>query len=458
MGNSVFALFALTFANLAYALSPFDKAMQYVEQGKWLQAETLLQYQLEIAPSHHRARLELAMVSMQMEQYSQAKENLLTLLEVKELPENVKFNIDVMLEQVSAKRPSAVTLKTKDSEELAPATSSTSPNQNWSASVDFAAGYDSNVRFNFGDYFLEEDPYTDGTYIALTDGSYIFYAPDGNIYDQAGNWLDPDMYNIDLGPREQDTAYVEAKMQLEYERKFDNLDWNTQLLIQNSDNVDFNDFDKLLVKLHSRMTWQLSTNSDFTLDFEHRNLKRGGEKLLTSHAIGFGYNWVANYGTFGLYTQYMERKFYDSQTQRGNLRTLFKGFENDTATLGFTWSKLFMDKRLLSQLNVEYKDSRASDDLDYKGMSTKLALVYRLTDKWNIAGYISNFRQVYDYRENIGRAVDKSLKFGTKLDYQFDTDKEIYLGFGKGLRSSDIYGDISSDKVDVKLGMKMTFK
>ena len=88
-GASIFSVFALTFANLAYALSPFDKAMQYIEQGKWVQAETLLQYQLEVAPEHHRARLELAMVSMQMHQYKQAKENLLTLLKVEQLPENV---------------------------------------------------------------------------------------------------------------------------------------------------------------------------------------------------------------------------------------------------------------------------------------------------------------------------------------------------------------------------------
>lgn len=449
--TSIFSVLALTFANLAYALSPFDKAMQYIEQGKWIQAETLLEYQLEVSPTHHRARLELAMVSMQLQQYKAAKNNLQTLLKVKELPENVKFNIDVMLTEVESKLPQ------KTTEPVEVYVEPTQSDSDWTVSMDFAAGYDSNVRFSFGDYFLEDDPYSDGTYISLTDGTVIFYAPDGNIYDQAGNLLDPDLFSIDLGPREQDTGYAEAKLLVEHERKFDGLDWNSKLLIQNSDNVDFSDFDKLLAKLQTQLTWQLSTNSEFTLNLEHRNLKRGGDKLLKSHAIGIGYNWLESYGAFGLYTQYMKRKFFDSETQRGNLRTLFKGFDNETFTLGAKWSKFFMNKRILSQLNIEYKNNRASDDLDYEGISTKFAIVYRLTDKWSLAGYLSNFRQNYTYHRYIGRLIDNSLKFGTKIDYQFDADKEIYLGFGKGFRKSDIYGDVRSDKTDVKLGMKVTF-
>lgn len=451
----IISVLVLTFANLAHALSPFDKAMQYIEQGKWIQAETLLQYQLEVLPEHHRARLELAMVSMQLQQYQQAKVNLEMLLTVQELPENVKFNIDVMLEQVASKL--IPEHKVEPTEAYAEVDYSFEPESDWTVSLDFAGGYDSNVRFSFGDYFLEDDPYVDGTYIALSDGTVIFYAPDGNIYDQAGNLVDPDLFNIDLGPRKQDTGYVEAKLLIEHEHKFEGFDWHNKLLIQNSDNAEFSDFDKLLAKLQTRLTWQLSTNSEVSLNYEHRNLQRGGDKLLRSHAVGIGYNWLENQGTFGVYTQYMKRKFFDSETQRGNLVTMFRGFDNETFTLGAKWSRFYWNKRMLSQINIEYKNNRASDDLDYEGLSTKLAFIYRVTDKWSLAAYLSNFRQNYTYYRYIGRLTDNSLKFGTKLDYQFDIGKEIYLGLGKGFRDSDIYGDISSDKTDVKLGMKVTF-
>ena len=138
-----------------------------------------------------------------------------------------KFNIDVMLDEVEAKHPNKPAKKEKQQEVYAYNEIET-PDNDWTVSVDFATGYDSNVRFSFGDYFLEDDPYVDGTYIALSDGTVIFYAPDGNVYDQAGNLIDPALFNIDLGPRKQDTGYVEAKLLLEHERKFEGLDWSSK--------------------------------------------------------------------------------------------------------------------------------------------------------------------------------------------------------------------------------------
>jgi len=428
----------------ANTLSPFDKAMQYVEQGQWFKAETLLSYQLEQKPDHHRARLELAMVLMQTQDYDEAKKHLSTLLQVKQLPENVRFNIDVMLNQINDKQQAQLIADTQ-------------PKHDWNFGIDVALGYDSNVRFSFGDYFLEDDPYADGTYLQLGDGSYVFYSPDGNVYDMAGNILDAEALNIDLGPREQDTAYTEAKLLVEHNYKRDNFDWNSSFLLQNSDNKEFSDFDKSLYKLQSEVSWQLSEHTEFSTEYEHRTIVRGGHTLLTANAITFNYGWLNSYGNFDIYLEFMQRDFSDSETMRGNTVTTFQGFDNDSVALGVDWSKFYFNQRLLTKVNLEYKKNKASDDLDYEGLQTKVVAIYRLADKWNLAGYLSYFEQDYDSHLITDRLTDKSTKFGTKLDYQLAPNKEIFIGLDRGLRNSDIYGDVSSAKTNVKLGVAITF-
>lgn len=432
---------------MAKPTSAFDKAMQHVEKGEWQQAQSLLNYQLDLAPEHHRARLELAMVMMQLENYQQANDHLVHLLGVKGLPEGVKFNIELMQKQISNK--------------LSP--SETKPNDksghNWAMTLGVAAGYDSNVRFSFGDYFLEDDPYSDGTYISLEDGSLAFFAPDGNVYTEDGNILDADELGIDFGPREQDTSYIEAKVRVEHSVGFDDFNWQNTLLVQNADNKDFSNFDKGLYKWQSELSWQLSDSSELYADYEHRTSSRGGNTLLTSNAITLGYNRLSNYGTFGIYSQWMQRDFSDRETQRGNVTSFVPGFDNDTLTLGVNWSKFFFDRRLLNKITLEYKDNKASDNFNFTGFSTKIASIYRLNDNWNLAGYFSYFNQDYDdpYSFDPEPITDKSYKFGFKLDYQFDGNKEVYFGVDRGFRDSDVYGDIHSQKTNVKLGINVTF-
>lgn len=441
-----FTLLFAGFSGTSYAFSSFDQAMQHAEKEEWAEAKTLLEYHLLVSPEHHRAKLELAMVYIRLEMFDKAHTQLTSLLSVEQLPANVKYNIELTLEQVN--------------DELARLSSSASPDNpsKWAFESDLSYGHDSNVRFNFGDYFLEDDPYTAGAYIKITDELIVFYSPDGNIYDQNNNLVSPDLLNIDLGPRNQDTDYIEGKFSAEHSYQFNNLNWSNKLLLQNTDYTKFSSFDKQLIKFQSIFTHQLSATTEYTIGYEYRDLKRGGSLLLNSEAVNLGYNWLMSVGSLGFYVKYMDRKFYDSKTERGNVITTFYGFENETYTYGLKWSKLFFSQRLLGQINIEKSDNEASDGLEYEGLTTKLALVYRLTDKWSLATYYSKFTQEYDSKNsNIVDMDDVSTRYGAKTDYQFAPNKEIYLILDKGSRDSDIYGDIASEKTDIKLGIKITF-
>ena len=442
---SILMLMHTTASANEQTLSAFDKAMQHVELGQWQQAQTLLDYKLELKPAHHRARLELAMVQMQLGQYEQADANLTHLLSVDELPEGVRFNIELMQQQIAAMTSEKTTSETD--------------RHQWAFTVGLAAGYDSNVRFSFGDYFLEDDPYTDGSLVSLGDGTIVFYAPDGNIYTENGEIIDAEEIGIDFGPREQDTTYIEAKMRVEHSAHFNQLSWHNQLLIQSSDNKEFSDFDKALYQLQSELSWQLAENSEIYTKYKHRTLSRGGDTLLTSNDITLGYSRLSHYGNFDIYSQWMQRDFSDRETLRGNVSSFFEGFDNDTHTIGVSWSKFLLNQRLLTKVSLEYKDNKASDDFNYKGFSTKLTGIYKLTDKWNLAAYYSYFNQDYgnEYSNDSEPLIDKSYKFGIKLDYQLTPNREIYLGFDRGFRDSDVYGNISSQKSNVKLGINVTF-
>lgn len=427
-------------------LSAFDAAMAHVEQGQWQQAQGLLSYQLELKPTHHRARLELAMVLMQLNEYEQAGSHLSYLLTVNELPDGVRFNIELMQQQISnvkanTKRPS---LKQTA--------------HDWSFGVGLATGDDSNVRFSFGDYFLEDDPYTDGTYIELNDGTVGFYATDGNVYTEDGDIVDADVLGINFGPRKQDTRYIEAKIRGEHTATFSNWSWHNVLQVQRSENEKFSGFDKTLSKFQTELSWQITEDAEFYAKYQHRRLSRGGQRLLTSHDITVGYNKLSHYGNFGIYAQQMQRVFSDRTTIRGNIPSFFEGFDNDTSTLGISWSKFFLDRRLLTKLTLEHKDNIASDDFNYKGLSSKLTSIYKVTNDWSFTAYFSYFVQEYDDSyDEFGSLTDTSYKFGGKLNHQLTPATEIYLGADRGFRDSEVYGDISSEKTNVKLGINLVF-
>lgn len=427
---------------LAQSHSPFDKAMQHIEQGQWQQASTLLHYQLELNPEHHRARLELAMVLLQLQQYQAAKQHLTDLLAVSKLPENVKFNINVMLTQLAQKTA-----------QLEPVIS----NHDWQLNIAVESGYDSNVRFSFGDYFLEDDPYVDGTYFELPDGSILYFAPDGYVYDEQGNVFDAEALGIDFGPKQQDTSYLQTKFNLEHSFKRHTLTWSNRFRLQNSDNLEFSDYDKRLLNLQTKLNWQLSQSTELSITAQYRDLHRGGVKLLDSTSLTMGYSWLNQYGSFELYGQIMQRDFFDVEARRGDFDYYYQGFDNESFAIGANWSQFYFNKRLLSKINLEYKYNETSEDINYNGLIVKLASVFRATDKINVAGYVSYFKQDYDDPYYYGQLLDESMKLGVKVDYQLDDNKEIYFGLDRGFRDSDLYGHISSQKTNVKLGLSITF-
>ena len=424
--------------------SAFERAMQHIQQGNWVAAEALLEYQLAQKPLQHRVRLELAMVKMQLNELEQAREHLQTLSMVKRLPANVQFNIGMMLKQV-------------DEMELSQNANDKNKVHAWRFNLTYALGYDDNVRYSFGDYYLEDDPYVDGFYIEL-DSQLYFFAPDGYLYGPNGEIRRPAEFGIELGAPNQNTGFIESSFMANHTFTGQNFSWNNELLIKNSDNKDFSDYDKALIKLNSEVFWPLAEDKELSLALEYRSQYRGGHSLLKGKSLKLQYSWFTAWGEWDLYSQYMERKFEDSEITSGDLTTYFPGFDNKTWSAGIDWSKLHFGNRLLTKVNVEYKYNKASDGLKYDGVSSKVAFVYLLSDNWSWAAYVNHFHQSYKQSHHVYASVtDKSFRIGTKLDYQVTDNWSVFTTLDKGIRESEVYGVIRSDTIRAKVGVEFNF-
>lgn len=435
-------------------LSAFEQAMLHNERGEWLEAETLLSYQLSQNPMQHRVRLELALTQMQLGKFDVAKEHLLSLKQVTELPENVRFNIDIMLNEINAKSQLA---------EVEPSKSQ------WGLIGTLATGYDDNVRFSFGDYFLDDDPYLDSFYFVLPDGKEYFISQKGYLYSLDGEIVMPEELGIDISPflEKPNSMFVESAAIIKYSYLGEQVNWKNNLLIRNIDNADFSDYDKLLFKLDSELAWPLASDKEIALQFEQRNQFRGGEPQITSSALTLGYRLFSKSSEWYMYGQYMDRSFKTIEVQFGDFSYTNYGFDNKSWAAGVEWNKLFYNNQLLAKVQFELKSNDASDGLNYLGAILKTALVYQLDDKWSVAGYVNFFQQDYsksDLIEAYGldenselATIDKSLRIGSKVDYQINQQLSVFVSADWGERSSDIYWGVQSNTVRAKLGFNFEF-
>lgn len=425
-------------------ISAFDKAMQYVEKGQWQSAETLLSFELENSPHQHRARLELALVQMQLQKLDEAKTNLMMLTKVNDLPKNVRYNIDLLLSEMSQ-------TDVETDEKVVTGSS-------WSAQLSLAAGYDDNVRFSFGDYYLDDDPYLQGFLIVFSDGTQLAYSSDGLLYDALGNSYTPESLGIDLGPllEQPNSAFTESNLLLKHDYLGNNWKWHNEFYIRSVDNQDFSDYDRLTLKLDSSVNWLLSNNQDIGFGLEKRQQYRGGNEQISSIAAKLDYNLYYETGQWQFYTQYMQRDFKEIDVTIGGFTYTNAGFENKSWGLGVEWDKLFLSNRLLLKINLEVKRNKASDDLNYRGAILKSALVYKLNTDWSLAAYLNMFHQNYD--DNIVKnASDRSIRVGTKIDYQLTPNVGLFLSSDWGERKTDIYFGSKSDTYRVKTGLNLEF-
>lgn len=431
----------------------FDQAMQHVERGEWVAAEALLNYQLSQSPEQHRVRLELALTQMQLTKYSEAKSHLLALTQMSELPDNVRFNIELLLNEINKKQ-----------QQVAP----TSAHQ-WGLVGSLATGYDDNVRFSFGDYFLDDDPYLDSFYFVLPDGKEYFISEKGYLYSLDGEIVMPDELGIDIAPfiEKPNTTFIESTAQVKYNYIGERVTWKNNLLIRNIDNYDFSDYDKLLYKLDSELVWPISSDKEIGVQLEQRNQFRGGQPQIKSSAIKLGYRFFFDTSEWHVYGQYMDRTFETIEVKFGDFSYTNYGFDNTSWALGVEWNKLLYNNHLLAKVQFELKNNDASDGLNYQGGILKTALVYQITDEWSAVGYAHFFQQDYKQSdlENVYgleadsdiASIDKSLRIGAKIEYQMSEHLSTFLSTDWGERSSDIYWGVHSNTVRIKLGFNYEF-
>lgn len=456
--------YAQTMDNRAFAA-----ALAHINQEEWPQAEGLLKFLLSENPAMHRARLELAMVYVQMAQHQKAKAQFETLLSINEVPAPVKHNIRQQLLQLS-KPPG------KDTQQAKPLNADANGNANRGASshktngsVQLSVGYDDNVRFSSADYFLEEDPLLDGLFLELDDGELIYIAPDGLAYDIDGNPLlgddlpDDDLFvdfaTLGLAQQDRENRFIEAKLNLHHQYQFattPDLTWHNKLSLQTTENQQHSAYNKTQMRLETGLSQRLSDQWTWTVVAHHRLLERDGQVQIRAWSVNPELTYYNDWGSWTLGLEWMNREYEDSLIVSGDIETFYYGFSSTIRSISGKWSKLFWHNDLLLLAQLEYSDNNADDDFNYQGTHITLASVYDFQTHWSLLLSASYFNQ--DYSEvGDGPLDDKSRTLRGKLTYSVNDATELFLAGERAIRTSDVYGGIKSDKSLMQVGVELAF-
>lgn len=430
--------------DLSFALS-----MEQVELGNWQKAQQMLEQQLTENPSWLRARVELAKVYAHQGKYRSALESLSIVLADGSLPKTVRDNLhDLQQEllQKSAAEPGSVENR--------------SASHQFTPAIALGWGFDDNVAFTSGDYFLLDDPLLDSVIYIDENGEEFVFRADGYAYDSEGNrsFLIADMF--DLGEAHLDTSYLEYSVDFGYQYTSPDktFNWRGEFVAKATDNTEFAEFNRRLFRATTELKWSYMDNMKFGLTGNVRLVKRDGQKQVQSESVAPFFTYFNPYGSWEFGLDLNQRKFENTSYVRGDFISEFVGFETKNIDLSIKWSKLFWDNRLLLFSKAEWLNSNASDDLDSTGTKYTLAFVFKMSErlKWSMSIYNLEL----DYDEDVlegATFTDKSKEFRTKLSYEFDAHWQVLLSAERGLRNSELYYGLQSDKSAVKLAFKYTF-
>ena len=443
--NALWVALMLLYSSCSVAQTSGNKAfidaMALVENGEWRAAKIALKAQLKENPNFHRARVELALVYIQINQIDQAREEFDYVLSQPNIPPNVRSNIEHMRAQLD----SITVTKT--------------PTHSFESSLSFALGYDDNVRFSGDDYFLDEDPYRDGIFVELNDGLVIYISPDGFAFDIEGNRIVELDGVFDRGERTLDNMLFEGTFDLGHRYQFgeqSEFDWHTDIRIQATENNEFSQFDKLQLRVKTGLGWRLSETVHSEFNLHHRVLQRDGQLQVRATTLESLTSFYTNSGQFSVGYEYMKRRYEDGSFINGDFETLFFGFETNTHSVMGKWSRLFADGNVLLVGQVQYIDSNSSDGFDYKGIKGSLSTTIKVTTDIHFSA--SATQLVQDYSEIADYDLeDETMQLKSRLSYVIKDDLSLFVSFERGLRSSDIYGGIKSQKSAVQLGIEYQF-
>lgn len=429
--------------------SEFMRAMEQVRLEHWQQAQSMLEKQLRENPGWLRARVELAKVYAQQNKFQLALDSLSIVLAEEGLPQTVKDNLLQLQQEVEQKKA----LESR-------VTAHSGPTHQLEYGLELGWGFDDNVAFTSGDYFLLDDPFLDSVIYINEDGEQFIFNADGYAYDAEGNrsFLIADMF--DVGDTHIDTSYLEYGVDIgyQYTSPSKTFTWRNDFIAKATDNNEFSEFNRQLYRATTELKWTYGEKIKFGLTGNVRMVKRDNQKQVQTESLAPFITYFNHYGSWEFGVDLNQRKFENTIYQRGDFISEFNGFETKNIDVSVKWSKLFFDNRLLLFSKAEWLNSNASDDLDSKGTRFTLAFVYKLSErlKWSSSYY--NLELDYDEEFFGGTAfTDKSKEFRTRLSYAFDDNWEASLSAERGLRDSELYYGLQSDKSAVKLAIKYTF-
>jgi hypothetical protein len=462
--HSLFLVFTLiTFSVSGQTLNDklFVEAMKHVENQQWLKAEGILEFQLTQNEDWHRARVELALVYTKQGKHTDAISQLDKVLAIENLPLTVRTNLEKVRQDIVQtkhqleQQSTSVTKKKHINELEKPGVHSVN------SYLEVALGYDDNVRFSSGDYFLNDDPYLDGTFIEHDDGTVVYVAPDGFVYDIDGNPLFKNNGLYDFGDSNKSTSFTESYLHVNHlyqSNQGNDFKWRNSLFLQANENSKFSDFNKFQVKLNTELSWQLSERYKISVQADHRLLKRDNQIQVRSSGVNPYLTYYSKWGAFEFGYEWLVRKYEDATFNQGDFVSVFDGFKSKTHKVSIKWSKLFWHNKLLLLGKANYFSTNASDEYDYTGKRFTVAAVYNMNDNWKWSFSASDFE--LDYRppdQEFGNPKDHSQSFKTKLSYDVNQNVELFVSAERALRISEVYGGISSDKTLGKLGVRFKF-
>ncbi|SFD58613.1 tetratricopeptide repeat protein [Pseudoalteromonas denitrificans] len=439
----------------------FSQAMNEVENKQWHKAEKTFEQLLSKNNQLHRARVELANVYIALNKNDNAITELDKVLSIDSLPENVRQNIENLKHQAIKNKLAHSSDKEADTK--------LDKGHSFDGNVEFAIGYDDNVRFSFGDYFLEDDPYYDSDTIELSDGTLLIVAGDGSVYDVEGNFLFENDGTYNLDAIDKGSRFTETRLNLFHEYSFNSpskVKWSNTLNIKSINNLDFQTYSKFQIKADSAISLKINNQFGLGALVHYRVLKRDGNTQVKSHGIDTHFTYLNDLGSWQLGLQWLQRNYKESMIERENFYYFFDEVDSRTKNISIKWSKLFKNNRLLLLAKFDYSDTQEDipyldpefESSDHTGIKYSAAAVYSLTSDIKVSlTYINLTFDYSDYYIYFGEQKDVSKAIKSKITYNFNQNLDVYLAAEYVNRTSDQYEGISSNKSLAKIGVRMKF-
>ncbi len=436
----------------------FSEAMTYIEAKQWQKAQNVLQVLLSHNNQLHRARVELAQVYLNQNKHQLAINELNQVLEINTLPVNVRQNLEHVKAQAEHALLSEKSQKTENS---------------FNGYVDIATGYDSNVLFSFGDYFIEDDPYYDSFFVELADGSFLFISADSYVYDEDGNQLYKNNGQFELDTTKKSSQFNQLQLNLNHKlqlKPFNHLTWENNLDIKATDNNALNDYDKLQIKFNSDLSWQINKTFKSGISTHYRVLKRNSQVQVQSYGLKPYISYYNHLGNWELGFQWLNRDYKGTYIYRGDIAYVFDAVDSTTRNISLKWSKLFLANKLLLLAKFDYLDADAksfawdtnepftTDDYDYQGHKYSVAAVYSVHSDLKLSLTMINLTLNFSDNDTYyGNEQDTSTTIKSKLTYKINESFDVFLTAEHANRESDQYEGIKNDKSIAKVGIRIKF-